>query len=469
MSSPAPPVTNSEFYFLSGPTVIDRTPALPVARDCPSDWFDPGLAASCPEIRQGGNLSIANAVSDFDVESIRRDFPILQKEVHGKPLVWLDNAATTQKPRAVIDALCHFYEHDNSNIHRAAHTLAARATDAYEHARDVVARFLGAATPREIVFTRGTTEAINLVAQSYGGSTIGRGDEIVLTTLEHHANIVPWQMLADEKGAALRVVPITDRGDILLDDYARLLGPRTRIVALAHVSNTLGTILPVEVMTRMARAVGATVLIDGAQAVAHLPVNVQALDCDFYVMSAHKLFGPTGGGALYGRLPVLERMPPWQGGGNMIDTVTFNKTTYAPVPAKFEAGTSVLAGAVGLGAAIEYLERIGFVQAAAHEESLLHYAMTRLAAVPGVRLFGTVPHKASVLSFIIDGISNETIGKALDEEGIAVRVGHHCAQPTMARYGVKGMVRPSLALYNTHAEIDLLLSVIHRIVEASAH
>jgi cysteine desulfurase/selenocysteine lyase len=496
---PAWASNESGYYFMSelpqSYGAHASPPALADTLACPTNLLDAGLAASFPEyrrtpaasapaphslplpaapgvqgpspvhaspiVRTDGAADAANPA--FDVYSIRQDFPILQQRVNGKPLVWMDNGATTQKPRAVIDAISRFYERDNSNIHRGAHTLAARATDAYEHAREVLRRFLGAASAREIVFVRGTTEAINLVAQSFGRANIQAGDEIVLTTLEHHANIVPWQMLADEKGARLRVVPITDSGEVMLEEYARLLNPRTKIVALAHVSNTLGTVLPIELMTQMARAVGAAVLIDGAQAVAHLSVNVKAIDCDFYVLSGHKIFGPTGVGVLYGKLARLEAMPPWQGGGNMIDTVTFEKTTYSPVPAKFEAGTGILAGAVGLGAAIEYLERIGFEQAAAHESTLVQYGMAGLAAIPGVRLFGTAPHKASTLSFAIEGVDNADIGKALDREGIAIRVGHHCAQPTMARFGVSSMARPSLALYNTREEIDLLLQVIRQL------
>lgn len=396
----------------------------------------------------------------FDIQVIRQDFPALQQQVHGKPLIWLDNAATTQKPQSVIDAVSRFYERDNSNIHRGAHTLAARATDAYEAARETVQRFLGAGSASEIVFLRGTTEAINLVAQTYGRQQIRMGDEIILSTLEHHANIVPWQMLAQETGAMLKVMPVTDSGEIMLEEYARLLGPRTRIVAVTHVSNALGTILPVREITEMAHRHGARVLIDGAQGVPHLPVNVQALDCDFYTFSGHKLFGPTGIGVLYGKRELLQAMPPWQGGGSMIRHVTFEHTTYEDPPAKFEAGTPNIADAIGLGAAIDYITRLGMVNLEQYERKLTEYATQRLIQIPGLRLIGTAPHKVGVLSFVFDDLSPEDVGKRLDQEGIAVRAGHHCAQPTMQRYGITGTVRPSLAFYNTCEEIDVLVDVL---------
>ena len=404
--------------------------------------------------------SSAKTAMPFDVHTIRRDFPILHQKVNGKPLVWLDNAATSQKPYHVIDTLKQFYSCDNSNVHRGAHALAARATDAYEGAREKVQRFLGAYSPREIIFVRGTTEGINLVAQTYGRKYVGQGDEIILTTLEHHSNIVPWQLLAQEKGARLRVVPINDRGEVILEAYERLVGPRTRLVALSHVSNALGTILPVQHMIETAHRHGARVLVDGAQAVPHFRVNVQMLDADFYVFSGHKLFGPTGIGALYGKLDLLEDMPPWQGGGSMIDTVTFEETTYNKVPYKFEAGTGHIAGAVGLGAAIDYLDRMGFAAANLYEEALMAYATEALAQVPGLRQIGTAPQKAGVLSFVLDGARPEEIGKFLDQEGIAVRAGHHCAQPTMRRFDVTGTVRPSVAFYNTHEEVDALIRAI---------
>lgn len=401
-------------------------------------------------------------VETLDVASLRRDFPALHQRVHGKPLVWLDNAATTQKPQVVIDTLSRFYEHDNSNVHRGAHTLAARATDAYEGARQKVARFLGAPSPRGIIFVRGTTEAINLVAQTYGRQHVGPGDEIVVTTLEHHSNLVPWQMLCQEKGARLRVVPISDRGEILLEEYERLLGPRVRVVAISHVSNALGTVLPVGLMTDLAHRHGACVVVDGAQAVSHLPVDVGALDCDFYAFSSHKLFGPTGVGVLYGKERLLEEMPPWQGGGSMIRAVTFDQTTYNDPPYKFEAGTPVIADAVGLGAAIDYVSRIGLEVIARHEQGLTAYAMDALSTVPGLRQIGTAPGKVVVLSFVVDWMSAEDLGGFLDREGIAVRAGHHCAQPTMHRFGVPSTVRPSLALYNTPADVDALVEAIRK-------
>ncbi len=398
----------------------------------------------------------------YDAEALRRDFPALQQEIHGKRLIWLDNAATTQKPQSVIDAVAHFYERDNSNVHRGAHELAARATDAYEGARGKVAAMLGAASPREVIFVRGTTEAINLVAQSYGRSVVGEGDEIVLTVLEHHSNIVPWQMLAKEKGATLKPVQITDRGEVLLDHYASLLGPRTRIVAVSQVSNALGTIVPVEAMAAMARAVGAVVVVDGAQAVPHMPVDVQALGADFYAFSGHKLYGPTGVGVLWGREALLEAMPPWQGGGQMIKTVTFESSTWNDLPYKFEAGTGTLAPAVGLGAAIDYVTQVGLPQIAAHEQELLAHGTGALAAIPGLRLIGTSQHKAGVMSFVLDGVDVEDVGRFLNNEGIAVRAGHHCAQPVLRHFGLDGTVRPSLGLYNTHEDIERLAAAVQR-------
>lgn len=398
----------------------------------------------------------------FDVNDIRRDFPILEERVHGKRLVWLDNAATTQKPNAVIDRLVQYYSHEYSNVHRAAHELAARSTDAYESARQKVQRFLGAGSPEEIVFVRGTTEAINLVAGSYGRKFIGKGDEIVLSTLEHHSNIVPWQFLAEQTGAVIRVVPVTDRGEVLLSDFEKTLSTRTRFVSLTHVSNALGTILPVREMIQMAHRRDARVLIDGAQAVSHFPVNVQDLDADFYVLSGHKLFGPSAIGVLYGKKALLDEMPPWQGGGNMIQRVTFANSTFADPPARFEAGTAALGPAVGLGAAVDYLERIGMENVARHERELLAHATEALGRIPGVRLIGTAPEKAGVVSFVTNDIPAEEMGKILDQDGIAVRAGHHCAQPTMDRFGLEATVRPSLALYNTHGEIDQLERAVRR-------
>jgi cysteine desulfurase / selenocysteine lyase len=423
----------------------------------PSYYFlTPALAAS------PANPSPPFARRAFDVDEIRRDFPILQERVHGKQLVWLDNAATTQKPRAVIDRLVRYYEHEYSNVHRGAHTLAARSTDAYESAREKLQRFLGAGSPSEIVFVRGTTEGVNLVAASFGRRYIGRGDEIVLSTLEHHSNIVPWQFLAEQVGAVIRVVPVTDRGEVLLGDFEKTLSTRTRFVSLTHVSNALGTILPVREMIHMAHRRGARVLIDGAQAVSHFPVNVQDLDADFYVLSGHKLFGPSAIGVVYGKKALLDEMPPWQGGGNMIQHVTFERSTFADPPGRFEAGTAALAPAVGLGAAVDYLERIGMENIARHERELLAYATDALGRIPGVRLIGTAPEKAGVVSFVTDQIPPEEMGKILDQDGIAVRAGHHCAQPTMARFGLEATIRPSLALYNTHDEIDQLERSVRR-------
>jgi cysteine desulfurase / selenocysteine lyase len=395
----------------------------------------------------------------LDVDAVRRDFPILRQTVHGKPLAWFDNAATTQKPQAVIDALSRFYAHDNSNIHRGAHTLAARATDAYEHARETVATFLGATGPDEIIFVRGCTEGINLVANILAPG-LSRGDEILLTELEHHANIVPWQMVAERTGAVLRVAPIDDRGDVILEAYARLLSPLTRVVSLSHASNSLGTILPVELMTGMAKAHGARVLVDGAQSVSHFPVDVRRIGCDFYVFSGHKIFGPTGIGAVFMTKDAQESLPPWQGGGNMIKDVTFAHTTYSDPPAKFEAGTPNIADAIGMGAALDYVTSLGRERIAAYEHDLLHYATGRLTAIDGLRLIGTAREKVGVLSFVLPGLDPIEIGKALDREGIAVRAGHHCAQPSLRHFGVEATVRPSLAFYNTHAEIDRLADAV---------
>jgi cysteine desulfurase / selenocysteine lyase len=396
----------------------------------------------------------------FDVQAIRRDFPILQERVHGKQLIWLDNAATTQKPQSVIDRLSHFYSHENSNIHRAAHELAARATDAYEAAREKVRRFINAPTVREIVFVRGATEGINLVAQSWGRQHLQKDDEVVITWLEHHANIVPWQMLCAEKGAKLRIAPVDNTGQVLLDEYQRLLSQKTRLVAFAQVSNALGTVTPAQAMIEMAHRYGAKVLLDGAQAVSHIPTDVQAFDCDFYVFSGHKMFAPTGIGVVYGKTDALENSPPWQGGGNMIQDVTFEKTTYQPPPGRFEAGTGNIADAVGLGAAIDYLDRIGMANISRYEHDLLLYATEQLQRVPDLRLIGTAKEKAAVLSFVLDGYRSEDVGAALNRQGIAVRAGHHCAQPILRRFGVETTVRPSLALYNTCGEIDTLAAAL---------
>jgi cysteine desulfurase/selenocysteine lyase len=399
----------------------------------------------------------------FDAASIRNDFPILQERVHGRRLIWLDNGATTQKPQAVIDRLAQFYSHENSNVHRGAHTLAARATDAYEAARDKVRRFLGAGSPGEIVFVRGATEGINLVAQSWGRRNVQAGDEIVVTWLEHHANIVPWQQLCLEKGARLRVAPVDDNGDILLDEYEKLLGPRTRIVALPQVSNALGTVTPAREMIAAAHRHGALALVDGAQSVSHQRTDVQALDADFFVLSGHKMFAPTGIGVVYAKQAVLETMPPWQGGGNMIADVTFERTTYQGPPGRFEAGTGNIADAVGLGTAIDYLDTVGMEAIARHEHGLIEQAVAGLGSIPGLRLVGAPRKRAGVVSFVLDGCRTEDVGKALDREGIAVRAGHHCAQPILRRFGLESSVRPSFALYNTREDVEALVVAVRRI------
>jgi cysteine desulfurase/selenocysteine lyase len=399
----------------------------------------------------------------YDVYAVRRDFPILNQRVNGHPLIWLDNAATTQKPQAVIDRLVHFYSHENSNVHRGAHELAARSTDAYEDARKKVSGFLGASSSDEIVFVRGATEAINLVAQSWGRQNIGKDDEIVITWLEHHANIVPWQQLCTETGAVLKVAPVDDRGQVRLDAYEKLLGPRTKLVSFTEVSNALGTVTPAKQMAEMAHRYGARVLIDGAQAVSHMPVNVQELGADWYVLSGHKVFAPTGIGVLYGKKELLDSMPPWQGGGNMIRDVTFEHTAYHDAPGRFEAGTGNIADAVGLGAAIDYLGKIGMEKIAAHEQALIAYATKLLPGVPGLRIVGTAAEKAGVVSFVLEGQKSEAVGGALNQYGIAVRSGHHCAQPILRRFGLEATVRPSFALYNTYADIDALVSALRKI------
>ncbi len=419
--------------------------------------------AASPRLEPELSPGLVSGTRPFDAHAIKRDFPILHQKVHGKPLVWLDNAATTQKPQAVIDRISLFYENENSNIHRAAHALAARSTDAYEAAREKVRRFLGASSANDIVFTRGATEAINLVAGAWGRRNVKAGDEIVITWLEHHANIVPWQMLCAEVGAVLRVAPVDDSGQVRLDDYAKLLSPRTRLVSLPQVSNALGTVTPAQEMVAIAHRHGACVLVDGAQAVSHMPVDVQALDCDFYVFSGHKVFAPTGIGVLYGKPDVLAAMPPWQGGGNMIADVTFEKTIYQAPPLRFEAGTGNIADAVGLGAAIDYLDRIGMANVAAYEHELLGLATQALLGVPGLTIIGTAKEKAGVISFVLDGCRSEDVGAALDREGIAVRAGHHCAQPILRRFGLESTVRPSLALYNTPEDIDALAAALHKI------
>jgi len=452
------PAIDAAPYFLSG--LSGPSGADVVGQG--TDRGDPRAASYELDARPVPVRSLGG--SAFDPYTIRRDFPILEERVHGgKRLVWLDNAATTQKPRQVIDRLSYFYEHESSNIHRAAHVLAARATDAYEAARESVRRFLHAGSTSEILFVRGATEGINLVAQSWGRRNVAAGDEIVLTHLEHHANIVPWQQLCAATGARLRVAPVDDRGDVILEAYERLLGPRTRLVAFPQVSNALGTVTLAREMTEIAHRHGALVLVDGAQAVSHMRVDVQQLDCDFYVLSGHKVFAPTGIGAVFGKRAVLEAMPPWQGGGNMIQDVTFERTTYQQPPWRFEAGTGSIGDAVGLGAALDYVTRIGIDNIERYEHELLTYAEGRLATVPGLTMIGTPRNKAGVLSFVLDGQRTEDIGSALDKEGIAVRSGHHCAQPILRRFGVEASVRASLALYNICEDIDALTDALRRL------
>lgn len=436
LSGQAPGMGGSSFYFLQDVPALAKNAQLP---------------------------ALSSAHPAFDVHAVRRDFPILQERVNGYPLAWLDNAATTQKPQVVIDRISEFYQRENSNIHRAAHELAARATDAYEGARDIVARFLNASSSDEVVFVRGSTEAINLVAKSWGKQYIGAGDEIIVSWLEHHANIVPWQQLCAETGAVLKVIPVDDDGQILLSEYQKLLTSRTKLVSFTQVSNALGTITPAQEIIELAHRAGAKVLLDAAQSVSHIKVDVQALDCDWLVFSGHKIFGPTGIGVLYGKAEILEATQPWQGGGNMIEDVTFEKTLYQPAPARFEAGTGNIADAVGLGAALEYLTRIGIENVARYEHELLEYGIHVLRSIPGLRLIGTAADKTSVLSFVLAGFNTQEVGKALNEAGIAVRSGHHCAQPILRRFGLEATVRPSLAFYNTFEEIDRLAGVVKQL------
>jgi cysteine desulfurase/selenocysteine lyase len=457
------PILDANHRAPFSPASVPSPASLPIS-GIPSFYFleTPGTATGA-----AAGAGTSGRHPAFDVDTIRRDFPILQERVHGRPLVWFDNAATTQKPAVVIDRLSYFYRHENSNIHRAAHELAARATDAYEGARRQVQQFLGAASADEIIFVRGATEAINLVAHSWGRKNIGEGDEILISHLEHHANIVPWQMLAAERGAKLKVVPVDSRGQLRLDELQRLLNSRTKMVSITQVSNALGTVTPVHEIVDLGHRAGACVLIDGAQSVSHLPINVQSFDADFFVLSGHKVFGPTGIGVLYGKTGRLEDMPPWQGGGNMIEDVTFERSTYQPPPGRFEAGTGNIADAVGLGAALEYLTTIGMPNIEHYETELLGYATERLASVPGLEIVGTAAHKASVLSFVIDGIEPTVIGTALNQEGIAVRAGHHCAQPILRRFGHEATVRASLAFYNTCAEVDAMAAVLRSLTASS--
>ncbi|MGC2421797.1 MAG: cysteine desulfurase [Candidatus Acidiferrales bacterium] len=409
-----------------------------------------------------------SALPGLDIERIRQDFPILREKIHGKPLVYLDNAATTQKPQIVIDRVARYYERENANIHRGVHLLAERATEEYEAARKTAQAFLNAARAEEVIFVRGATEAINLVAQTYGRAHVGTGDEVLITGMEHHSNIVPWQMLCEEKKAKLRVAPINDHGELLLDEFEKLLGPRTKLVAVTHVSNALGTINPVRRMIEMAHGRNIPVLVDGAQAAPHLKVDVQALDCDFYAFSGHKVYGPTGIGVLYGRSALLEAMPPYQGGGDMISSVTYEKTIYNKLPYKFEAGTPDIAGVIGLGAALEYVKNLGIDKIAAHEDELLEYATRTISAIPDVRLIGTAKEKAGVLSFVLGDIHAHDVGTILDQEGIAIRTGHHCSQPVMQRFGVPATARASFGLYNTREEVDALARGIRKVREVFA-
>ncbi len=403
------------------------------------------------------------AAPELDVEQLRKDFPILSQRIRGKPLVYLDNAATSQKPRSVIDAVGRFYATENANIHRGVHFLSERATLAYEAVRAGVARFLNASSSDEIVFTSGTTEAVNLVAQSWGRSAVRAGDELLVTAMEHHSNLVPWQLLAAQTGAVVRAVPISDAGELDLDAFDRLLTDRTRLLAIAHVSNALGTVNPVRALVAHARQHGLVTLVDGAQSVPHLAVDVQQLNCDFFAFSGHKVYGPTGVGVLYGRAALLERMPPWQGGGDMIEAVTLEASTFAPPPARFEAGTPKIAQVIGLGAALDYVAAVGLARIGAREDELLAYATDRVSGLDGIRLVGTARHKAAVLSFVVEGVHPHDVAAVLDDEGVAVRAGHHCAQPVMSRFGVPATVRASFAFYNTPEEIDVLIRGLGRV------
>ncbi|TDZ98307.1 family 2A encapsulin nanocompartment cargo protein cysteine desulfurase [Mycobacteroides salmoniphilum] len=461
VSSAAPAAASPRVApYSQAPGVPDlgwTTPVAPTGGDESNYYFLGGAPAAAP---------IHEDARAFDVASIRADFPILSETVNGKPLIWFDNAATTQKPQSVIDRLVHFYQHENSNIHRAAHELAARATDAYEDARGAVRKFLGAEADENIIFVRGATEAINLVAHAWGGKNLGHGDEIVITHLEHHANIVPWQQIAKKTGAVIKVAPVDDAGNLLLSELEDLVGPRTKLVAATQVSNALGTVTPAKQIVEIAHRYGARVLIDGAQSVPHLTVNLQELGADFFVFSGHKIYGPTGIGVLYGSEDALAETPPWQGGGNMIADVTLERSVFQGPPNKFEAGTGNIADAVGLGEALRYVERIGIDRIAEYEHALLEYATPQLAAIPGVRLVGTADHKASVLSFVLDGHEPVEVGKALNADGIAVRAGHHCAQPILRRLGLEQTVRPSFAFYNTFDEIDVFIDAVRRLAES---
>ncbi|MBQ7841170.1 MAG: cysteine desulfurase [Lachnospiraceae bacterium] len=415
---------------------------------------------SAPNTVGGQKNNSQIVIGTKTLEQIRQDFPILQEKVNGNPLIWLDNGATTQRPKQVIDRLSYYYEHENSNVHRGAHTLAARSTDAFENARQIVADFIGAPSKDNIVFVRGTTEGINLIAHSYVKPLLQPGDEIIVSLLEHHANIVPWQLIAQETGAVIKVIPVDESGQLILSEYEKLFTKRTKFVSVTHVSNVLGTITPVAELVAIAHRHGVRILIDGAQSVAHIPVNITALDADWFVFSGHKIYAPTGIGAVYGKKEVLEEAKPYHGGGNMIKDVTFERTIYNPAPNKFEAGTGSIADAVGLGAALEYLTKIGMASISQYEHELVSYGMKELAKIKGLHLIGTAANKSSALSFVFDGVSNDTVGQKLDQNGIAVRVGHHCAQPILRHYGLESVVRPTLALYNTFEDIDTLAKVL---------
>lgn len=420
-------------------------------------------------IRDNWSLQVPEIPRAFPVNEIRKDFPILSERINGKQLIWFDNAATTQKPACVIERLSSFYRHENSNVHRGAHTLAERATDAFESARETAAGFLHASASKEIIFVRGTTEAVNLVARTFGKQYIKEGDEILISHLEHHANIVPWQLLCQETGAALRVVPVDDSGQVDLREFGKLLNGRTKLVSVTHVSNALGTIVPIREMIALARCVGARVFVDGAQAVSHLPVDVMSLDCDFYAFSGHKIYGPTGIGVLYAKWEILKDLPTYQAGGNMISDVTFEETRYQDPPARFEAGTANIADAAGLGAALDYVSAVGSDRIFAYEHMLTEYLTEKLQSAPGLTLIGTAGEKTSIQSFVMKGFSNEEVGRALNEAGIAVRTGHHCAQPIVRRFGMEGTVRPSVAFYNTKAEIDEMVCVLKQLTKNHLH
>jgi cysteine desulfurase/selenocysteine lyase len=479
-TSPVPLPYDAELKALLGTVGGEARSADPTGGAGSSLYFLKDIGAASPQglggigvpgqTGPGIHSEFSSAHPPFDVNAIRRDFPILSEHVNGRPLVWLDNAATTQKPKAVIDRLVNFYEHENSNIHRAAHELAARSTDAYEGARQKVQRFINAPSIEEIIFTRGTTESINLVAATFGLQHVGPGDEIVITHLEHHANIVPWQQLAFAKGAKLRVAPVDDRGAVLLDEYGKLLNGRTKLVSFTQVSNALGTVTPAKQMVEMAKRVGARVLVDGAQSVSHMKVDVQALGADFFVFSGHKLFGPTGIGVLWGKKDLLDSLPPYQTGGNMIQDVTLERSIFHNAPNRFEAGTGNIADAVGLGAAIDYVERIGLENISHYEHGLIVYATNKLGSeVPGLTIIGTAPEKAGVISLVLKGVPSEEVGARLNKYGIAVRSGHHCAQPILRRFGQETTVRPSFAFYNTCGEIDLLVSALRDIQRQAGH